>query len=867
MSALSTSIAEHHAREVLAPRGLRPDSAAKRGVYSVTTEAELPEEFRDSKYAAVPALVFPWNSPTGSTVLQLRPDEPKENESGEPVKYVFPGGTDMVLNRLVEPSAANDSPVLLCEGTMQSLAAAEYAPPGYAVYGLSGCWNWRKGETQVAIPDLIVMEDRDVVVCLDADAESNRNVYDAGMALKKALEAEGAERVRFARLAGAGRKAGLDDVLGSRPEDKRASYVARLVENASDKPADRPPAARRSADKAALSAKLQGMAAGGRPLIAVNDDRHTVINQMSAVLADRWSGVRLFDFGGVIAERRGASMEPVTDGIFADLIAEAAVTVTTNAKGEATYAWPDSPSMKAVLSSRAHEFASLERISRIPFVRPDGSICQTDGYDEATRTYLVLDEAAAGITVPEEPTADDVAAAVKLLTVEWMGDLFDVMPEQADRANCLALMLTPLVRGLVPLAPMAVVDGLQMGVGKNLVADLLSILTVGKPAKPLPYSLEDEENRKVITSSFRQGDQVFVFDEAHVIQGRALARAVTSLTYSDRVLGVSTMAEFPNSITWVALGNNVQVNGDLSRRVYRIRLAPTVANPQDRDVAGYRHPDLKGWTVEHRAELLVAALTLVRSWFTGGQVINLNGRRFGSFEPWGGMVGGILDNAGVPGFLDTLVEWRSESDYETGYWTDHFRWLHAKFGDRVFTVSEVVTKMRQANQNVEHPPKLEDHDAKGYGRELGKGYGRMRGRTLGGVTLTKVAETAGHGARWQLVEQGEPTTQREAGVNSPSPDPVPPKGSSGSSGTSSPRRKTQKTLHMAYGAETPTERTGAMYPIYPNYPPATGDPLASLLPLAVDVPAPTCPDCDQPEEMVAGRHWFACPRCHPRAGQ
>jgi hypothetical protein len=63
---------------------------------------------------------------------------------------------------------------------------------------------------------------------------------------------------------------------------------------------------------------------------------------------------------------------------------------------------------------------------------------------------------------------------------------------------------------------------------------------------------------------------------------------------------------------------------------------------------------------------------------------------------------------------------------------------------------------------------------------------------------------------------------------------------------------------------SPNAESVRAYSLYPNYPTTEGaDPLASLLPLAVDVPAPECPDCDQPEDLVPGAHWFACPRCHP----
>lgn len=863
MTTLARTITDDHARTILAPRGLRPDRVSALGVYSVTDPDELPEEFAGGRYVTIPGLVFPWNSPTGGTVLQYRPDEPVLNDSGDPVKYVFPSGTSMVLTMLRdEPSKAGDAPLLIQEGTMQSLAASIYAPDDWMVAGMSGCWSWRKGETQVAIPDLMVAEGRDVVVSLDADAGTNRNVYDAGMSLRDALLAEGASSVKFLRLAGHGAKAGLDDVLGSRPEEKRAPYLARLLAQASEKPADARPSAKKSGDKNSLTAKVTAAANEGRPLLVVNEDRHEVINNMESILRKKWDGTELFDYGNILARRKGASVEPVTDGIFADLISEASVCVTVTGKGDAVPSWPDERSVKAVMA-RADRFATLDRISRVPFVREDGSIAQTSGYDEATRTFLVLDEAAEAVKVPEEPTAEDVAAALKLWRDEWLGDLMNIMPDEADRANALAMMLTPLIRGLVPLAPLAVVDGLQMGVGKNLVSDCLSILATGKTANPLPYSRDDEENRKVITSSFRAGHELFVFDEAHVIEGRNLARAITGITYSDRILGVSNMIEFPNRITWVALGNNVQVNGDLSRRVYRIRLAPAMANPQDRDSQSFRHPDLKGWTLENRAELLAAGLTLVRAWMTGAREENVNGRRFGSFERWGGMVGGILDNAGVTGFLGNLVEWRAESDYEAGYWTDHMAWLHRSFGTAEFTVSEVVAKMRQKPTDVDHPPKLEDHTATGYNRALGQAYGRVRNRTFSGLQLVRSATTAGHGARWQIIDHRTETPPPAPNVTPPSPETPGTSGSSGSSVSRATRGTSSRPTGGTPARENAKEKGKPMYPMYPNYPSDEGSPLATLLPLLPAVPPRICPDCDGEEKLTPSGLWMACPACHP----
>jgi hypothetical protein len=910
-------IAEHHEQQILLPRGLSAAQAETYGVRSILTEDELPEELRDSKYATVPGLLFTWRSPLSGEVLQYRPDEPALNPDGDPVKYLFRRDTTLVLNQLRD-NDLRDGPMLLAEGTLQSIAAAAYTHDGWAVYGMSGCWSWRKGDTTVATPDLLVAEGRDVVVALDADAATNLDVYNAGIALEAALEAEGAHSVTFLRLDGHGKKAGLDDVLGARPADTRARYLQRLLERSEEKPAKKAPPRRQRP-----GGGLVVVSSADRPVISVNADRRDVINSLTDALV-KWSGDTLFDYGGIIARRGGTTVTPVTEGTFADLVAEAALTVSVNAKGDMQPAWPDDKSCKATLS-RAERFAPLERISQVPFVRADGSICQTPGYDEASASFLVLDEAVTHITVPEVPDEDAVSSAVKLLCEEWLGDLFAIMPEPEDRANCLAMILTPFVRGMVPLVPMAVVDGLQMGVGKNLLADLLSIIAHGVEADPLPYSLDDAENRKVITANFRAGRDLFVFDEAHVIEGPQLAKSITSITYTDRILGVSNMVEFPNRVTWVALGNNVSVNGDLARRVYRIRLAPAAENPQDRDSSEFRHPNLRRWTKEHRHELVAAALTLVRAWFSsapeGQRVENAAGRRFGSFEQWGGMVGGILDHAGVEGFLGSLVEWRSETDFETQWWLAHLSWLRKQFHgpgkeDRDFTTAEVVQTMKRSpSGSVEHPPRLEDHDARGYNRALGLAYGRVKNRYMRGLQLVKTVDSPGHGNRWAVrnlvtesdVEKSQPQPE---GFQSPESNTESPTSSRDDSVTDSIPEggiQDQRGDTVILGQAAPMKNScvyvqGDLYTrnfvgegdkattvtpvstasghspravreplrLYPSYPPdgsddSSSDPLESLLPLLPPVPARECPDCDQEEELTPSGFIYSCRACTPGA--
>jgi hypothetical protein len=738
------------------------DLAVSLGVRSLMSREDNPQEGVWGNWANHPAILFPWRNEAGEVSYQVRPDNPTPDGRGRDRKYVFAKDAPPILWAVRPISSAER--IVIVEGTKQCLAAASYAPPGVGVYGMAGCRMWQLDGRP--IPDLIAAHGRDVVVILDADAIENVQVYEAGMGLAEALVMEGATKVTFGRLPGGG-KSGLDDVLGSRLPERRTDYLERIITGARPKPADARPKGKK---------KPQGVptADDGRATIVVNRDRFAVINDLTGALLDRWNARELFNHGGVISRRQSGGMSPVDRGTFNDVIQETAITVNENEGANGTtysYSWPDPNSMAAVLS-RADRFARLDRISHAPFVREDGSVVTEPGYDESTRTMLILDPVFEGLKVPEDPSPAEIEAARDLILTEWLGDFpFD---SDTDRANVVGLIVTPAIRGMVPKVPLAVIDGLQMGVGKNLLADSILTVYTGGAAEPMNWVPEAEELRKQITAAFRTGAEFFVFDEAHTIEGAPLAQALTASTWQDRILGVSTMAHFPNTITWMSLGNQVQVRGDLTRRVYRIALRPRYSNPQDRPASSFRHPgtsglDLGSWTRKHRRELMTAILTLVRAWFAQGQPRPARGVSFGSFEVWEKITGGIVETAGLTGFLDNLKVWRSESDFDTQYWTGHLKWLRDAFGDRPFQTAKVKEKAQTDPQGYAAPPKLDDPSEKGYGKALGEAYSRLRGRRYDGLWIERQGSAHGHVSQWRVYED----TESQPTEGNPEPEPTP----------------------------------------------------------------------------------------------
>jgi hypothetical protein len=672
-------------------------------------------------------IIFPWRD-GGLTTEQRRP------WPGEGGVYFWETGKDLHFWTLRDMGPS--SPILLIEGTKQSLAGDSYAPEEYSVLGMAGCWGWSKAK-------LSRFKGRDVLLCLDADAGSNLDVYEAGEKLGERLKRY-RSTLRYLHIPGSGSQ-GLDDYLASLDEDERTEALEYEISNASPKVADRRPTAR----KRKMESDLPDT--GDRIPVAINLDRKMVIDKVVNALKDKHDGVDLFNYGEVLTRVKGHETQPLDRDRFYAMLADAVAcfryTEATD-KRPAVFepAWPDPPSIGAVMS-KAEEFALLRRVVRVPFLRPDGTVCATPGYDRETATVLVP-SGLGELTVPSVPSKERTVMAAKFLMEDWLGDF--PFESEADRANALAMMLTPFMRGSVPLSPLAVVNGLEAGVGKNLLADCAAILATGEAAKPLPYVNQDEEMRKQITSAFVSGAELFVFDEAHVVEGTQFARAVTSLTYTDRILGVSRMANFPNAVSWMSLGNQVQVNGDMSRRVYWVNLTPAGTTLADREEYAYRHADLKAWTLENRTELVSAALTVLSGWVAAGRPRYSRGASMGSFEPWDRFLSGVLAYAGFPEFLTDSRKRRSESDFSAAYWEAHMAWLFAEFGAEEFTTRQVQEKALRNPAGYEAPPGMEDVSGKDFTRKLGQGYSKHRNRTYNGLRLVKAGMGHRSTLKWQI---------------------------------------------------------------------------------------------------------------------
>ena len=404
---------------------------------------------------------------------------------------------------------------------------------------------------------------------------------------------------------------------------------------------------------------------------------------------------------------------------------------------------PPEVAIKNLMARASLPFPPLEAVVESPILRPDGSICAAPGYDPKTRLYYRPAPGFECPEIPEKPAREDVRSALDLIN-EAVGEF--PYSDRASAANTLALLITMLIRPAIPgLIPLGLIDAPQAGTGKSLLAEVLVKMGTGRDAEMAGDKRTDEEWGKQITSQLIAGRTTIIIDNVEgALHAPNLARALTSKTWTDRVLGLSKMATVRQRATWIATGNNIILRGDLPRRCYWIRLDAKESRPWKREK--FKHTNLREWAADHRGELVGAALTIARAWHDAGKPKAQNVPKLGSFEEWTEIIGGILQYAGVEGFLGNLEELYDKADEGNAEWEVFLEawWTHK--GDDKISVKDLAKLIEKENSLKDAlPGDLSESLDKGEGsftRRLGTAISKRVGTHYGddGLHISEAGE-------------------------------------------------------------------------------------------------------------------------------
>ena len=349
-------------------------------------------------------------------------------------------------------------------------------------------------------------------------------------------------------------------------------------------------------------------------------------------------------------------------------------------------------------------------VSEVPVFGEEGNLLASNGYDAANKVYIHCPFDIRPVSaVPSEEEVDEAISWImdEALRDFPFSDSFngdDVMPLYVDdgdgglmpnwergrvsRLHAMLMILQPFARNMIAgNAPAFHIDKATRGTGASYLANVPSIILTGAEAiaDSLPNESKNggEETVKKITTQLLNGNPIVFWDNInHKVDSGALARAITSTFWRDRILGGMTQAAIRVTNLWLFAGNNVSFSDEIYRRLIPIRLDANRPDPENRPTALYKHYPLAAWLMSARRDLVWACHTLIQNWIAKGKIMGSG--TLASFETWAGVMTGIVEAAGLNGALSTIGNYKATSNDDAGEENSFVQWWHDRWKyDRV----------------------------------------------------------------------------------------------------------------------------------------------------------------------------------------
>jgi hypothetical protein len=331
----------------------------------------------------------------------------------------------------------------------------------------------------------------------------------------------------------------------------------------------------------------------------------------------------------------------------------------------------------------------LRSVTHTPTVREDGSLVTLPGFDDVSGILYLPDR---GLQPVDMPVIGSITPGWLEFAQKTLDYLVCDFPfeKPGHKANYIAMLLTPLVRRVVPPPyPMFALNAHQRGTGKSLLARVARTLHGGIHRPEMPT--DDEELRKQITSILTMTTAPMVnWDNSTApIRSGQIANLLTTAHWSDRPLGATAHVEATNDRVWMVTGNNIRLGGDMARRVQWISIDAHTPRPEQR--VRFHERDLVGYVTANRGVILTALLTVVGYWVQRGMPVVAESERVRSddYARWADVMQQMLDGVGMGEGFARVDDFETvESEDETELW-EFLDGLYKGLGSREWTVGDL----------------------------------------------------------------------------------------------------------------------------------------------------------------------------------
>jgi hypothetical protein len=387
--------------------------------------------------------------------------------------------------------------------------------------------------------------------------------------------------------------------------------------------------------------------------------------------------------------------------------------------GEVSVQYCDPQTVSNIAKDNSNVWPVLNRVTGVPVFGPDGSLRTTKGYDPELQIWF--EPKMDFYPLPDVIEQEDVESAVGWLTEAIQDFAFSdvfvgVDPEDpktgeikpsgyavsnmkrgvSSRANFISAILTPFVREMIDgPVPLMLIDKPTAGEGAGYLGNVLFGIVEGTPLQAQTMSENNEEFKKTITATLRDGAaMIFIDNVRSKIDSSDWASALTSETWTGRILGQSANVNIKMKAMWLVAGIKVDMSTEMMRRTVPIYLNSGEVAPAERlGVMNFEHADLNGWVKDNRKELVLSCHILIQNWINKGKP--KGDKVIQSFNDWTEKMSGILTAAGIPGFLENLSTFKTSADEEQTTAAVVAQMLYDVYGEKEFTARDAHTSLTQ----------------------------------------------------------------------------------------------------------------------------------------------------------------------------
>jgi len=293
-----------------------------------------------------------------------------------------------------------------------------------------------------------------------------------------------------------------------------------------------------------------------------------------------------------------------------------------------------------------------------PTIREDGTLITQRGFDKASGLFLTT---SMDLKVPPNPTHKDAIKALAVLTHPFAE--YKWVDGSVSMAALMAALFTVGLRHLISEGvPMFAVTASRQGSGKTKLVHAISNLWFGRTMAVTPYSADHEEMKKHLSAMLMTGERIILFDNVLPsvrVNDPTLNAILTTGKATFRELGSQRMLDIDSTATFFITGNHLKVVGDMIRRTIKLQIDPGGLHPENRR---FKIDPLEDYVLQHREQLLTAALTIVRAFHIAKCPAPKGINPVASFGRWSALIRNMLLWVGLDDVKETVDQSYEQDD-------------------------------------------------------------------------------------------------------------------------------------------------------------------------------------------------------------